>query len=130
MSKFPCTFFLFYELAICCTYWFMVSLFSLSSYLMYLNKKLNLDTQFGLCDSHVHLETNFLGAALSSSVIFGVDKKAPSSFQTSALDAQSTGRLRGSRLRKLQRKRNFLQVSSARNFSSMKRGRYIDDSFN
>ncbi|KAK8969522.1 hypothetical protein KSP40_PGU014669 [Platanthera guangdongensis] len=104
--------------------------FSPSTYPMSLNKKLNSDTQFEVCDSHVHLETNFLGAALSSSVISTVDKKAPISFQTYELDAQSTGRLRGSRLRKLQRKRNFLKVSSARKFSSMKRGRYIDDSFN
>lgn len=103
--------------------------FSLPTYPMSLNKKLNSDTQTMVCDSHVHVETNFPGTALSSSVISAVGKKAPISSRTSALDAQSTGRLRGSRLRKFQRKRNFLKFSSARKFSSMKKRRHIDDSF-
>lgn len=92
--------------------------FTLSSYFNASDKKLNPDAQCNDCDSHVHLETDFPGAVLSSSVRATVNNKATNAAQSSAVVARSAGVFRGTRLRKLQRKRS-LKVSNARKFFSM-----------
>lgn len=87
---------------------------AISTYLTGLNKKLIQDTQCDDCVSHVLLGTDFSGTSLSVFASPAVNRNAPSAVAT-----KNTGRMRSSKLRKLQRRRSFLRQSGTQKFSSM-----------
>ncbi|KAL0912803.1 hypothetical protein M5K25_016210 [Dendrobium thyrsiflorum] len=91
---------------------------ALSTLLTGLNKLIE-DIQSDDSVSHVPVDTDFSGTSISVSASPAVNRNAPSAVKSCAVFAQSTGTVRSSKLRKLQRRRSFLRQSRTNNFSSV-----------